>query len=130
MFKLLLAVLTSTTLFAFSNGGEDKEFNIVKLHDYRQISISEREIPDDKLNNQFGSKEIFEIQFKDQDYYQVEKVFRESPYGSTKETQIYFSNGDENYLVSTLEYTNDNIISRQNDLSQATKISKLPFNAK
>lgn len=126
MFKLLLTIFTVTSLFSFLN--VHMESNTVKLHEYRQINSSVlKEIPDNKLNNRFGNKESYKIQFKEDNYYQVEKTYKENRYGSTKETLIYFSKGEDNYLVSTKEYTNDNIISNKNDLSYSTKIDNLPF---
>ncbi|WP_409250760.1 hypothetical protein V1502_11340 [Bacillus sp. SCS-153A] len=91
----------------------------------REVVIEEK-----TLNQSWGeedSKHQYEIQFYERGFYQVEHVFSETEYGSSKETQIYFDNGDVQYLVSRHEFTQENILPDQFDDNYLEKIEELPF---
>ena len=91
----------------------------------REVVIEEK-----TLNQSWGeedSKHQYQVQFNESGFYQVEHVFSETEYGSSKETQIYFDNGNEQYLVSRHEFTKENILPSKFEDKYVEEIVELPF---
>lgn len=91
----------------------------------REVVIEEK-----TLNQSWSEEESrhqYKVQFNERGFYQVEHVFSETEYGSSKETQIYFDNGSNHYLVSRHEFTKENILPSKFDDKYVEEIDELPF---
>jgi hypothetical protein len=73
------------------------------------------------------SKHDYKVQFKERGFYQVEHVFSETEYGSSKETQIYFVDGENMYLVARKEFTRENIVPSKFDGNYLKRVEEFPF---
>ncbi|WP_421378221.1 hypothetical protein ACOJQI_12425 [Bacillus salacetis] len=90
----------------------------------RQLVIEGKTL---NASSEVENKHQYEVQFSEQGFYQVEHIYSETKYGSSKETQIYFVNGKNQYLVARKEYSKDNILPEEFDGDYLEEIEELPF---
>jgi hypothetical protein len=73
------------------------------------------------------TKHHYEVQFDERGFYQVEHIYEETQFGSSKETQMYFTVGKNHYLVSSHEFSSDNILPAEFDGQYEERLEELPF---
>jgi hypothetical protein len=93
--------------------------------DTRQLVIEGKTLNETWEEN--DNKHHYEVQFNESGFYQVEHVFSESQFGSSKETQVYFADEKNHYLISKNEFTKENILPSTFDGNYLEEVEKLPF---
>ncbi|EDL66440.1 hypothetical protein [Bacillus sp. SG-1] len=117
--------LTILMVLTAMSSGMPEDTRVTTELQTREVVIEEK-----TLNQSWSeeeSKHQYNVQFNERGFYQVAHVFSETEYGSSKETQIYFDNGDEQYLVSRHEFTKENILPSKFEDKYVEELDELPF---
>lgn len=113
---IIISISLALNLLGFS--GEEKGYSEhAERRSLTQIQL-QKALPSIRSEKSDYPKEIYNLQFSEGQFYQVEKTYIENEYGSTKETQIYYKKDEHYHLLSRRELTDGNILSEQ--ISQYT----------